>query len=249
MFENKINIYLNWFIQSFLIVPMITLSLTACGGASKKESVPDYSLMSEEKKPSSEGMEVSGILGTIPTYMIQERMQFELSNFEQCFHDRTTTVEFLAGHIEMYFRVRLDGDVRWVYPRQSTIGDRATELCLLKIAEQVRFTKPRGGGEAEFAWGFEMQPIEDIRPPVDWEENRLIDIVTNNAASIRNCNIGKASYSVTAYVAPGGKVIEAGIATSDQSDTSAFDCIVNAVQSWKMPDPGSYPAKVSFIVP
>ena len=54
---------------------------------------------------------------------------------------------------------------------------------------------------------------------------------------------------MTAYVAPhgkGGKVVAAGVATSSKEGAEQVKCIVDAVQSMKMPSPGSYAAKVAF---
>ena len=60
---------------------------------------------------------------------------------------------------------------------------------------------------------------------------------------------GATGLRVTAYVAPGGRVISAGASTPDaEAAATAVDCVVDAVRGLTMPDPGSYAAKVTFLV-
>ncbi len=188
-------------------------------------------------------------MGTIPDYKIHERLEPKLPAFQDCFDRRAAQLEVVGGQIELYFRVSLDGRVSWVYPRQSSIGDRETERCVLAIAAATRFPEPQGGGEAEFAWGFEIPPPDDVRPPVDWDEARVRAAVRQGAHAIRACRgTEHASYIITAYVAPGGQVMSAGTAAGDQVPPQQLDCVSDAVREWQMPDPGSYPAKVTFTV-
>ena len=191
------------------------------------------------------GMQVEGILGTIPQRKIEETLKAKLPAFQRCFFDGMAEVEQLAGHMKFYFRVGLDGRVEWVSPRGSSIGHRPTELCLLALAEKVRFPKPQGGGPAEFAWGFEIENPGGARPPLAWPEERVSQSVESQRATLESCAAG-GRYVVTAYVAPGGQVLAAGAAADSQPAAAQIDCVLDQVKTWHMPDPGSYPAKVSF---
>lgn len=221
-----------------------------CGGAEAVSSAkpPSAQIGAEELGDSENDMEVSGTLGTLPTHLIQQRLEPKLPSFQNCFVERSRQVEYIAGLIELYFRVKLDGSVRSVFPRGSTVGDRETERCILEIASRTRFPSPRGGGEAEFAWQFEVDPLQDVRPPVAWESERASSALRQHAGSVRGCR-KSARYTVTAYVAPGGTVITAGAAASAFEGSDSLDCVAEAVRSWAMPDPGSYPAKVTFSIP
>jgi hypothetical protein len=237
------------------LFPLYILSIAlilsfGCGGAqTAPTAVPKAQDTSrEEGEETEDEMEVAGIMGTIPTHLIQERLQPKLTSFQNCLAQRSQEVEFIAGRIELYFRVRLDGSVRAVFPRGSTVGDREAERCIVDIASRTRFPSPRGGGEAEFAWQFEVDPPQDIRQPVAWESERVATVVRDKAVSLNHCR-KNAHYTVTAYVAPGGTVIAAGVAASASEGPDSLDCVVNEVHSWTMPDPGSYPAKVTFRIP
>ncbi|HKU38172.1 MAG TPA: AgmX/PglI C-terminal domain-containing protein, partial [Polyangiales bacterium] len=196
--------------------------------------------------PPKSGMQVEGILGTIPQRKIEETMQGKLPQLQRCFFEGMGQVEYLSGFIKFYFHVELDGRVGYVHPRGSSIGHRATELCLLEVAKKTRFPAPKGGGPAEFVWGFELESPGGVRAPVDWDEGRVAGAVSEQQASLASCGVDGAHYVITLYVAPGGSVQAAGAAADSQSAADKIDCVLSAVSSWRLPDPGSYAAKVSF---
>jgi hypothetical protein len=191
-------------------------------------------------------MHVEGLMGTIPQRRIEELLHAKQPAFQRCFFDGMNEVEMLGGHMKFYFRVALDGRVEWVQPRGSSVGHRATEACLLGLARQVRFPEPKGGGPAEFVWGFEIDNPGGARPPVAWSDTRVRKQVDAQRGSLAKCGVGSEHYTVTAYVAPGGSVLAAGVATDAEPPAEQLDCICAAIKTWHMPDPGSYPAKVSF---
>lgn len=196
---------------------------------------------------SHNGMQVEGILGTIPPRKIEATLQAKLPEFQRCFFEGASQVEMLAGYMKFYFRVGLDGRVEWVHPRGSSVGHRPTETCLLTRAAKVRFPEPKGGGPAEFVWGFEIEGPDGVRPPLEWKEDEVRATVDEHRAELSACEVREAGhYKVTAYVAPGGKVMAAGAAADSQPAAERIDCITQVVQSWQFPDPGSYTAKVTF---
>ncbi len=67
------------------------------------------------------------------------------------------------------------------------------------------------------------------------------------ASVLADCR-ARGPVSVTAYVAPGGAVLAAGASVPDQAMAESLDCVSDAVRAWEMPDPGSYPAKVTFLL-
>jgi hypothetical protein len=227
----------------------LALAALGCGGAPEPQAnaaPPAATSGTETPAPRHAGMQVSGLLGTIPQRKIEARLQAELPVFQRCFFSGSQDVEMLAGHFKFYFHVELDGRVGWVSPRGSSVGHRGTELCLLHAAEQVRFPEPKGGGPAEFVWGFEIDAPGGVRPAVAWEEERVGKTVLAHRSDLHACELGDAHYIVTAYVAPGGKVLATGAAADSQAAADKIDCLVDAIKTWQMPDPGSYPAKVSF---
>jgi hypothetical protein len=228
----------------------LAASTLACGGEERQVEEPQpQSSEGVEWVPPRDSMQVSGegFMGTIPEHKINGTLEPKMSTFQRCFFEGAEVVAFIGGHIKLYFRVGLDGRVEWVHPRGSSIGHRGTEQCIVAAAKKTRFPKPRGGGPAEFVWGFDLEP--NGRPPVDWDESRVRSRVDAQAASLAGCGIDDFRYIVTAYVAVGGHVLSAGAAADSQEAADKIDCVLEAVQAWEFPDPGSFPAKVSFELP
>ena len=223
-------------------------ALAGCGSSSEPEQqAPAQQSSGAEMRAPHESMQVTGLMGTISTHKIEMALEPKLPKFAQCFARAAQRVEQIAGGMKFYFRVGLDGRVEWVYPRESNVGDRATEQCLLEVARGTRFPEPQGGGAAEVTWSFEIDGSDDVRAPLAWEADKVSNAVAQNRDAVTSC--GEGAFSITTYIAPGGQVLAAGAATDSQDAAGRIDCVVEAVKSWSMPDPGSYPAKVTFSAP
>ena len=218
-----------------------------CGGDDEAETgatVDETSGAETARVARNDGVQISGLMGTIDADEVRMAIEPRLTRFLRCFARRYDEIEVLGGHIHMSFRVDVEGNVIWVFPNESTIGDRETERCLIETAAAIRFPRPRGG-EAEFGYPLDLDPPEDVRPPVAWAESSVADVLEANRGSLRECGSG---FSVTLYIAPGGEVMAAGAAADDLDRAANIDCVTDAVRQWEMPDPGSYPAKVSFSI-
>lgn len=217
-----------------------------CGKSAEPEYVAHDEDTRGDERPEepNDGLAVEGLLGTLGRDEIQQGLEPRMDRFAGCFGQRSRAVPMIGGKADLSFRIAVDGSVRLVHLRGSTIGDRETERCLLTVARSAKFKRPRGG-EAEFAWPLEMDPPSNVRPPVPWGPEQVDSAVSSQAAEVvETC--GAAGARVTAYVGRGGKVITVGASIDEPESEAILDCVVERVSAWSMPDPGSYPAKVTF---
>lgn len=229
------------------IAACAALMMFGCGGPSEsasETSTAAHTSGAERTREPNDGLAITGLMGTIRSDEVQRALDPRMPRFMRCFEQRMRDVEFLAGDIRMAFRIHTDGTVAWVYPAESSIGDRQAEQCVLEIARSTRFPRPQGG-EAEFAWGFGFDAPDDVRPPLNWAADALGARLDAAGALARECRAGG---EITAYIEPGGRVLAAGGSVASLDDEAGLDCILEQVRGWDMPDPGSYPAKVTFAV-
>jgi hypothetical protein len=229
----------------------VLLSAIGCGDAAPPEQPQTASSAGGEPagfQRRGEGMKVEGILGTIPQLRIEEVLEGKLPEFQRCFFEGSSQIASLGGHMKFYFHVGLDGRVEWVHPRGSSIGHRATELCLLSRARSARFPAPKGGGPAEFVWGFELEPADGPSTPQTLSAERVLPVVDQHRPELSACGVDALGhYVVTAYIAPDGSTEAVGAAADSNEAAERIDCILETIRSWPLTEPGAGSAtKVSF---
>ena len=227
----------------------LSLLLAGCsGGEETGETAEEASSSSGDERPveHDDGVEISGLMGTIQPDQVQNALTPRMGRFQRCFSQRSGEVELLAGEIRMGFRVHTDGSVAWVHASMTDIGDRETERCILDVARGTRFPRPRGG-EAEFSWGFGLDMADDLRPPLTWTAEALGRHSDDLRGLARTCH-ASGNFTITAYIQPGGAVLAAGGSSPNADAEAALDCVLEAVRGWELEDPGSYPAKIQFAV-
>ena len=88
-------------------------------------------------------------------------------SFMLCYGAGQSHIEFLAGDVKFYFRVKPDGTTHWATLDMSTLGDRDTEKCMLAVVLGAQWPKPEGG-EAEVHQGIGFDAPGDVRAPTVW---------------------------------------------------------------------------------
>lgn len=238
-----------WGIRALLLslssMGLASMIVVGCGGAAAETTTTTTTTTTRrEDPPPDDGSSITGLMGSISQDAVQGTLEPRMDSFMHCFETRLRTVHFLGGEIRMAFRVHTDGTVLWVYPAESSLGDRDVESCILGVAQRAHFPHPHGG-EAEFSWGFALDPPSDVRAPVSLAAGGVDEMIESQESNVRT-QCGQGPYHVTAYVQPGGAVLAAGVATDSTDASGHLDCVATAVRGWTFPDPGSYAGKVSF---
>lgn len=222
------------------------LFLVACGGSTPpaENPTPDPTPAATAKPRKRSGPSVSQELGSIDKTAVDAVFLKLGSSAKQCQKQGIGRVEYLSGDYKMFLRIGEDGKVKYGWLEESSLGDRATEKCLLDAAFAASWPKPQGG-EAEVRQGAGFN-AGDAREPTDWSGDKIMAAVGGNA-NLKKC--GASGLQVTAYVEPegkDGKVVAAGASASSKDAAEKIDCVVDALKGMKTPSPGSYAAKVSF---
>jgi hypothetical protein len=221
---------------------------SACG-SSPEASEPEVSESGggeRREQAAEDSLAVTGLRGTLSQEEIKRALEPRMPKFGRCVQKRSGEVEWLAGSLELSFRVAVDGSVGNVFPTRSSMGDRATEQCALDVARGTRFPQPHGG-EAEFTWSFEVPLDGEIREPVSWGAAEAGEQLAAHGSEI-TAQCGGGSYAITAYVDTEGKVVSAGAASAAEEAAGQLDCVAEAVRTWTFASPGSYPAKIQFSI-
>jgi len=200
--------------------------------------------------PRRSGMSVQTELGEIDKAATERAFQGARGELSACYKAGLARVDYLGGELAFFLRIGEDG-VRWSYLERSTLGDRDTERCMLGALGKVRWPKPKGG-DAEVRKSVAFDASSDVRAPSAWSADRVSSALGQAGERLKACKEGApGAYAVTAYVEPDGKdgkVQAVGVAPPSKEGEAKADCVTDAVKGLKMPSPGSYAAKVSFVL-
>jgi hypothetical protein len=160
-----------------------------------------------------------------------------------CVRDGAARVREMGGHFAIKLRVARDGTVRSAYLSESTLGDRETELCVLSLARETHWPRPKGGeGLAERSFD-----VDASVEPITLKAERAKSAKKNLGDKLKRCALSsQAPFVATASIDSRGRVMSAGVAPPDAESEDKADCVVEAVRAMKFRSPGGKAAKITF---
>ena len=230
---------------------VLVIFAAACGGEKVEAKAPEGASSSVAEEHHGPKMQMSSELGEIDPKEAQKTFDKLQTKFQACYKSGLTRVEYLSGDVKFFLRLTQDAAVKFAYIEESNLGDRATERCMLDAIGSASWPKPKGG-EAEIRNGIGFDAATDVRRPADWNADKIAAVLGKSDATFAKCREGvSGSFKVTAYVEPdgkNGKVQAVGVAPPSKEGEAKADCVSEAVKALKLPSPGSYAAKVSFVL-
>ena len=242
--------------RASLALALAGFMAAGCGGSAPAVQAPDsestapppVSANPTASKPKRTGMSVQTELGEIDRAATEKVFEASSGALRDCYRKGQTRVEYLAGDVALFVRVGQDGQARYAYAEESTLGDRETETCMLRVLRTARWPAPQGG-EAEVRKKLSFD-AGDVRAPADWSPDKVAPLLAKADDAAKCKASAPGTYRITLYVKPDGKarqVEAAGVAPpSETGEARGADCLAAAFRALKVPSPGSYAAKVSF---
>jgi hypothetical protein len=229
-----------------LIAAPASLFVIGCGSAPPPP--PEAAPQTTSQRPRrSSTPDIQADIGGLNADDVQRAFQKLMPRIEQCQDDRRKEVDkldFLAGDVSIEVHVDGSGQAKDAFLARTTLGDRATEKCIIDAVKKSSWPKPVGGREGIAKSDFQL-PMKGERDAVAWDKGKVAENVNRAKSAFRSCSSGGGA-EITAYVDSDGKVISAGASQTKQGGDAAADCLAAATKGVKMPSPGGWPAKVTF---
>jgi hypothetical protein len=223
------------------------LATSSCGGSEPLPEVPTAPVHDDDDEDYAPEVGATAEVGAMPEEETVAAFSNSLQPIQNCFMDGVKRIEFLSGEIAFNVVVGRKGRVENIFAERSTLGDRQTEQCMFGVLRGAAWPEPVGGLIGVAQNGFEFQMSDDIRPPVELTNFDADDVLADVRSEIRGCKHGASGkFTATVYIDTNGSPISAGIAAPDKTAESASDCLVDVLKGAKFPQPGSWPAKVTF---
>jgi hypothetical protein len=221
--------------------------VAGCGGSNGEPKLPETEAAAAPEQRSA--MRVAQELGTIDESAVDRAFESFSPQLQSCHRAALTRVRYVGGDVTFFLRLGADGHPRFVHVRETTLGDREMERCLVDALLGATWPKPNGG-DAEISKRVAFDPPSTARRPVEWTPDKLGPLLRQLDAPARQCKSpGDGVFTVTAYVVTKGKsgrVLSAGVAPPSAEADARSECLLHLVESTHLPPPGRVPAKVSF---
>lgn len=220
-----------------------------CGASAPPPAEETKAAAPSPEAPRAAGPSMESEIGGLDDTKVKQTFEHLSGRLTGCYAAGAQRLTYLAGDVRFVVRIAKDGSARWAYVKESTLGDRETEVCMLGVLKAASWPRPLGGeGLAEN--GFTFEPSDETRPPVAWTPEQLGPAFRNARSALSQCRkkAGTKSIKATAYVETDGKAIAVGIASADEKGEAAAPCVIEALKGLKLPSPGSYAAKVSVTI-
>lgn len=181
-------------------------------------------------------------IGGMSDYDVERAVERFRPALDGCFGDASERNAALGGRLTLNLRVSKSGAVKHAYLSESTLGDRATEKCILDKAKARAWPKPLGG-DGLIAQRFD---IDARTVAIVLDEKRVQRQVSEARRTTSRCRRGiPGGFMATAYVKPDGRVLAAGVAVPNEHGEGAADCVVEAIRKVRFAGSPKV-AKVSF---
>lgn len=225
------------------------LALSCSNPAPPKAEEPKADTSDRDAAHHASGPSFESEIGALDDTKVKQTFEHVSVRLTACFSKGAERIAYLAGDVRFVVRVAKDGSARWAYVKDSTLGDRETEVCMLGALKAASWPLPQGGeGLAENTFTFD--PGSEERPPVAWSPEQLGAAQRKVRGALAQCRkqSGTRSLKATMYVETDGKASSVGVASGDEKGDAAADCVIDALKGLKYPSPGSYASKVSVSV-
>lgn len=233
--------------KSFAITFAFALSAVQCGGASSEPVTADDVELESEPSRRDNQIQTSSEIGGLDEDKVNATFEKSLQGLQRCLTRGASRVEFLGGAVSFFLKVGTDGKIQHAHLEASTLGDHATETCMLDVLKRKEWPPPVGGDVGLARKSFDFDPPNDVRPPTDWDSENVREALDEKGDAISDCKGGsRGTFTATMYVDIEGKPLAVGVTPPDEDGGSAVECLVGLLEDTTFPSPGSWPAKVTF---
>lgn len=223
-------------------------ALLGCGGSQEAVNGPAPDTSSDSDRPRRPGMGVESEIGALDEGKVQQAFQRVSQKLSGCYTSGAQRIAYLSGSVSFKVRVNQEGRARWVFVKDSNLGDRQTEECMMNVLKGVTWPTPEGGEDGLAENGFTFEPGSDERMPVEWSQDQLGQPFQEVKPKLLECRsqAGAGPMKATLYVETDGKPGSIGVSSSDEKGEAAVRCIIDALSGVTFPSPGSFASKVTI---
>jgi hypothetical protein len=166
----------------------------------------------------------------------------------ECYERAGDARQYAAGQVKLRFLVAATGEVTDVLVVGNQLGSFPVERCLVVEGRKIPFPKPGGGRASDFDYDIEFRASRP-HTVVDWKAEQFGKKLTGRVPALGRCGSpGAGAVAAVAYVKPGGRIVSVGFVSDKPIDTMAAKCVVDQIQSWRLPAEKAHLVRTKFAI-
>jgi hypothetical protein len=231
------------------ITALCACVLVACGTTSEQPTAtPDEGDGIKIGGHTRPNVAVDAEVGALNEAAVTSAFQSASNGMLNCLKKASSRLPYISGVAGVYVRVDSSGKVKYTFMKRSTLGDHATEQCMLDVIRKQSWPAPVGGKEGFAENELTFDPPDRVRMPVSWSEGDAGKGVDDAKKVLSSCKVKTSSGKLTAtlYVETDGSVLAAGVSGEQEGAAEAGDCVADGLKSVKLGSPGSFAAKLTL---
>jgi hypothetical protein len=232
--------------------PCVLVTLIGCGSTQKpvEEPKPEKQEVAEsDHKAGAPAIEYD--LGPVDPNVFKKKVDGLKGDWMDCYKSAHEKHETLEGKLTFTVRTNKDGSVKWAFIKDSDLGSRVVEKCVLDTIKSSNFGAPMDAKEGEMTGHTVGWPLDDDARAADpGAQGSVLPSLDKAKGKLDACRKdGKGKMTATLYIAKGGKPISAGVAIDDPSLDGAVDCVVEVLMHLQYVNKAAWPTKVTVQLP
>lgn len=236
-----------------LLAGLASVTLLGCGPKTPppEEPKPQTTVATSDDTGKKGAPAIEYDLGPVDPSVFKSRIASLKSSWNDCFLEVHKKHAFIEGKVTFTLRTHKDGSVKWAFVKESDLGSREVEKCLVDSIKAQNYGPPMDAKEGEMAahtYGWAID--DDDRAADPGAQGAVLPSLEKAKGRLDACRKGgKGKMIATLYVDKGGKPLSAGVAIDDASLDGAIDCVVDVLMSLKYVNKASWPTKTTVALP
>src|SRR5262245_57460216 len=118
----------------------LALLFGAAMGCGASPAPPPSTPQPSEKVDTEEdsgGPAIESEVGALDENRVKQTFERSANKLSDCYHRGAQRLPYLSGDVRFVIRIKKDGGVRWAFVKDSNLGDRDTEECMLGVFKAI----------------------------------------------------------------------------------------------------------------
>lgn len=190
-------------------------------------------------------------LGDVAPDVARKNFDKLMPTWTACYEKAHAANATLGGSLTLTLRTNRDGSVKWVFVKESNLGERAIERCVVESVRAANWGEPVDAKEGEIR-GKTVGWQNDEDEPVTVDAARVQPAIDKLRGKISSCRAeagAKGKIRATFYVGPKGKPLSVGFAVDDAAGEGAADCLHGVLMGATYVNPSQQVTKTTVELP